>query len=78
MGQTRPVTAIKLMIKDSVEEKLHTMQLKKASLANISINKLSRRELMAQKVGQAGISKDRGGIANLFRLRSWPRFSAEE
>lgn len=50
MGQTRPVTAIKLMINDSVEQKLHALQKKKANLANISINKLSRKELMAQKV----------------------------
>lgn len=50
MGQTRPVTAIKLMINNSVEQKLHALQLKKANLAQISLNKLSRKELMAQKV----------------------------
>lgn len=50
MGQTRPVTAIKLMINNSVEQKLHALQLKKANLAQISLNKLSRKDLMAQKV----------------------------
>ena len=50
MGQTRPVTAIKLMINNSVEQKLHALQQKKANLAQISLNKLSRKDLMAQKV----------------------------
>jgi len=49
MGQTRPVIAIKLMINNSVEQRLHKLQQKKANLAQISLNKLSRKDLMAQK-----------------------------
>jgi superfamily II DNA or RNA helicase len=51
MGQKMPVTAVRLMIKNSVEEKLHKIQVKKASLANLSLKKMSRKELMEQKVG---------------------------
>ncbi|KLT44189.1 hypothetical protein CC85DRAFT_242764 [Cutaneotrichosporon oleaginosum] len=49
MGQTRPVLAIKLMIKDSVEEKLNKIQQKKAELANLSLKNMSRAELMQQR-----------------------------
>ncbi|WVQ83192.1 hypothetical protein IAT38_005331 [Cryptococcus sp. DSM 104549] len=49
MGQTRPVVAIKLMIKDSIEEKLDKIQKKKADLAQLSLKNMSRKELMAQK-----------------------------
>lgn len=38
------------MINDSIEMKLDEMQKKKASLANLSLNKLSRKELLARKV----------------------------
>nr|XP_019008370.1 DNA repair protein RAD5 [Kwoniella pini CBS 10737]OCF47151.1 DNA repair protein RAD5 [Kwoniella pini CBS 10737] len=50
MGQTRPVLAVKLMIKDSIEEKLDKIQKKKANLAQLSLKNMSRKELMAQKV----------------------------
>jgi len=43
------VIAIKLMINNSVEQRLHKLQQKKANLAQISLNKLSRKDLMAQK-----------------------------
>ncbi|WWC86799.1 uncharacterized protein L201_001678 [Kwoniella dendrophila CBS 6074] len=49
MGQTRPVLAVKLMIKNSIEEKLDKIQKKKASLAQLSLKNMSRKELMAQK-----------------------------
>jgi SNF2 family DNA or RNA helicase len=49
MGQTRPVIAIKLMINNSVEQRLDALQKKKANLAQISLNKLSRKDLMEQK-----------------------------
>jgi SNF2 family DNA or RNA helicase len=52
MGQTRPVLAIKLMVKDSVEEKLNKIQQKKAELANLSLKNMSRAELMQQRVSQ--------------------------
>lgn len=52
MGQTRPVTAIKLMINDSIELKLDEIQKKKANLAQLSLKNMSRKELMAQKVSQ--------------------------
>ncbi len=52
MGQTRPVTAIKLMIKDSIEMKLDEIQKKKANLAQLSLRNMTRKELMAQKVGR--------------------------
>lgn len=50
MGQTRPVQAIKLMIKDSVEEKLDKLQRKKANLAKVSLTGMTSKELMEQKV----------------------------
>ena len=50
MGQTRPVTAIKFMIKNSIEEKLDKIQKKKANLANLSLKPMTRKELMDQKV----------------------------
>ncbi|WVQ69393.1 uncharacterized protein L199_007610 [Kwoniella botswanensis] len=49
MGQTRPVLAVKLMIKDSIEEKLDKIQKKKANLAQLSLKNMTRKELMAQK-----------------------------
>ncbi|WRT64679.1 uncharacterized protein IL334_001613 [Kwoniella shivajii] len=49
MGQTRPVLAVKLMIKDSIEERLDKIQKKKANLAQLSLKSMSRKELMAQK-----------------------------
>ena len=50
MGQTRPVTAIKLMINNSIEQKLDKIQKRKANLAQMSLKNMSRKELMAQKV----------------------------
>ena len=50
MGQTRPVTAIKLMINNSIERKLDEIQRKKANLAQMSLNHMTRKELMAKKV----------------------------
>jgi SNF2 family DNA or RNA helicase len=55
MGQTRPVQAIKLMIKDSVEEKLDKLQRKKANLAKMSLNNLTSKELLEQKVSAFGL-----------------------
>lgn len=49
MGQKRPVTAIKLMIKDSVEERLDEIQKKKADLAKLSLKNMTRKELLEQK-----------------------------
>ncbi|WVF69696.1 hypothetical protein IAT40_004475 [Kwoniella sp. CBS 6097] len=49
MGQTRPVVAVKLMIKNSIEEKLDKIQKKKANLAQLSLKNMSRKELMEQK-----------------------------
>jgi superfamily II DNA/RNA helicase len=50
MGQKQPVTAVRLMIKTSVEEKLAQIQKKKADLANLSLKNMTRKELMEQKV----------------------------
>lgn len=50
MGQTRPVTAIKLMINDSIEMKLDEIQKKKANMAQLSLKNMSRKEIMEQKV----------------------------
>lgn len=52
MGQKRPVVALKLMIKDSVEEKLDEIQRKKADLAKLSLKNMSRKELMEQKADE--------------------------
>ncbi|KAL7420061.1 hypothetical protein Q5752_005026 [Cryptotrichosporon argae] len=49
MGQKRPVTALKLMIEHSVEERLDKIQQKKASLAQLSLKHMSRKELLEQK-----------------------------
>jgi SWI/SNF-related matrix-associated actin-dependent regulator of chromatin subfamily A3 len=50
MGQTRPVTAVKLMIRDSVEEQLDKIQKKKADLAKMSLKTMTKQELGEQKV----------------------------
>jgi SWI/SNF-related matrix-associated actin-dependent regulator of chromatin subfamily A3 len=50
MGQTRPVVAVKLMIKDSIEEQLDKIQKRKADLADLSLKNMSRAQLQAQKV----------------------------
>ncbi|KAL1406979.1 hypothetical protein Q8F55_006392 [Vanrija albida] len=52
LGQKRPVTAIKLMVKDSVEKRLSDIQQKKANLANLSLKNMSRQELMEQKADE--------------------------
>ncbi|WVR04718.1 hypothetical protein IAU60_001729 [Kwoniella sp. DSM 27419] len=58
MGQTRPVVAVKLMIKNSIEEKLDKIQKKKANLAQLSLKNMTRKELMDQKAEE---------LADLFR-----------
>lgn len=60
MGQTRPVTAIKFMIKNSIEEKLDKIQKKKANLANLSLKPMTRKELMDQKVSWIVLRSDIG------------------
>ena len=74
MGQKRPVTAIKLMINDSIEKKLDEIQQKKANLAQLSLKNMSRKELLAQKVREVNgvilVSADEGQaeeLASLFR-----------
>lgn len=42
------------MINDSVEQKLALMQEKKASLARLSLNSMTKEEIMAQKVSETG------------------------
>ena len=53
MGQSRPVTAIKLMINNSIEQKLDKIQQKKANLAQLSLKNMSRKELMEKKVSRS-------------------------
>lgn len=50
LGQKRPVTAIRLMINNSVEERLDKIQKKKANLAQLSLKNMTRKELMEQRV----------------------------
>jgi hypothetical protein len=50
MGQTRPVTSIRLIVEDSVEIHIQKMQERKAQLAEMGLNKMSRAEIMAQRV----------------------------
>jgi hypothetical protein len=69
MGQTRPVTAIKLMIKDSIEMKLDEIQKKKANLAQLSLKNMTRKELMAQKASLTSCS-----ILTTYFSPSGPRF----
>lgn len=75
MGQTRPVTAIKLMINDSIEMKLDKIQKKKANLAQLSLKNMTRKELMAQKVSFRECAEYR---AHLARLKSWRTYSDDE
>jgi SNF2 family DNA or RNA helicase len=49
MGQKREVTAIKLMLNDTVENKLERIQHKKSELAKMSLKNMSRKELMETK-----------------------------
>ena len=50
MGQQRPVEAVRLMISESIEQRLDAIQKKKANLANLSLKAMSRKELLEQKV----------------------------
>ena len=50
MGQTRKVTSIRYICEGSVEEHILRMQEQKAAMAELGLNKLSRKELEQQKV----------------------------
>jgi SNF2 family DNA or RNA helicase len=50
MGQTRPVTSIRLIMEESVEIHIQKMQERKAQLAEMGLSKLSKAEIMAQRV----------------------------
>lgn len=50
MGQTRPVTSIRLIMEDSVEIHIQKMQERKAQLAEMGLNKMSKAEIMARRV----------------------------
>lgn len=52
LGQKRPVLATKLMVKDSVEERLDKIQQKKQNLAKLSLRNMTRKELMEQKADE--------------------------
>jgi SWI/SNF-related matrix-associated actin-dependent regulator of chromatin subfamily A3 len=68
MGQTRPVTAIKLMINNSIELKLDEIQRKKANLAQLSLKNMTRKELMrARRVGLQLTVLQAEELASLFR-----------
>ena len=53
MGQTRPVTSIRLICEDSVELNIQKMQERKAQLAEMGLNKMSKAEIMARRVSLA-------------------------
>ncbi|ORX34003.1 SNF2 family N-terminal domain-domain-containing protein [Kockovaella imperatae] len=74
MGQTRPVTAIKLMINDSIEQRLDKIQRKKAQLADVSLNNLSRKELMEKRVSRL---TTRSFMLTFHRRRSFPSCSVK-
>jgi hypothetical protein len=50
LGQKRPVRAVRLFIRDSVEEKLDKIQKRKANLADVGLKPMSRAELLAKRV----------------------------
>lgn len=50
LGQTRPVRAVRLFVNDTIEEKMDTIQKRKANLAEIGLKPMSRAELMAKRV----------------------------
>lgn len=74
MGQKRPVIAIKLMVMNSVEERLDKIQKKKAELANLSLKNMSRAELMEQKVSYSTCTM----VADNARPRCSPICSARK
>jgi hypothetical protein len=75
MGQKRAVIAERLMIRGSIEDRMDQIQRKKSNLASMSLKKLSRKELMEQKVslGYGAVASGRAtdlqanDIAELFR-----------
>ena len=69
MGQTRPVTAVKLMINNSIEQRLDKIQKKKAQLANVSLNNMSRKELLEKRVSQKQCGSHCADACS--RPRSW-------
>lgn len=50
LGQKYPVQAVRLMIENSIEERLQKIQEKKANLANFALKKMTRAELLEAKV----------------------------
>ncbi|KAF7306764.1 SNF2 family DNA-dependent ATPase [Mycena indigotica] len=49
LGQTRPVTTIKLIIENTIEARLLEVQRKKTELANMTLGNYSRQEMMARR-----------------------------
>lgn len=50
LGQTRPVTTIKLIIENSIEARLLEVQKKKTELANLTLNQPSKSEMMTRRM----------------------------
>lgn len=50
MGQRRPVTSIRLVVQDSIETKMQELQEKKAKLANMGLTKMTRQQIIEQRV----------------------------
>nr|GAT47839.1 SNF2 family DNA-dependent ATPase [Mycena chlorophos] len=49
LGQTRPVTTIKLIIENTIEARLLQVQKKKTELANMTLGQYSRAEMMSRR-----------------------------
>jgi SWI/SNF-related matrix-associated actin-dependent regulator of chromatin subfamily A3 len=51
LGQTRPVTTVKLIIENSIEARLLAVQKKKLALANMTLStNLTKGELLARRM----------------------------
>lgn len=51
LGQTKPVTTVKLIIENSIEARLLEVQKRKTALANMTLNQnISKAELMQRRM----------------------------
>jgi SWI/SNF-related matrix-associated actin-dependent regulator of chromatin subfamily A3 len=51
LGQTRPVTTVKLIIENSIEDRLLEVQKKKTALANMTLGKnFSKAEMLQRRM----------------------------
>jgi SWI/SNF-related matrix-associated actin-dependent regulator of chromatin subfamily A3 len=52
LGQTRPVITIKLVIENSIEDRLLIVQKRKEALANMTLSHVTKAEVMQRRLDE--------------------------